>query len=1723
MKKVISIVLTVLLMLSMVSVLFSFSASAETPIASAGAGGTATAVSDGDTTVFTATPYYGNTFAGWYADGVSEPVSESTVFQTDEYTNLTAKFNVYNQIVDGSFENGTAGQDYFNLYSGSNSGKNNTIADSPTPENELHGKKVLACTPSVASNTANYLLYIPVTVKKNTEYAFHISYYMPEVKSFKYIGLKPNNSNYINSWDPLGTVAKWSMHWAAEGTTNESAWSYMGNQSAGTIHAKIVNPNVGISADSWTDVWVLIDTGEDASIFESGDTAEIWMTFGTENNNLNTFYIDNVCFAEATESYQDVSVTADIGGCITAIGEAIKTPCPVVYFDTNGDGSGDPYSAHIVEGSTRYSSAKTSVQQYLASPYNDNCFKGWYDENDTLVSQEPLVNVGEHNSLTAKFTVNNQMVDGNFEAGRGVPYWQSVTGRPDLLVLSPTENGYTGKGLSVVSKANCLLNTRLPVTVKKGADYVLSYNLKINSFSATQVVDAATGELKDAGTPIFSHMITGSPAGDGSWGHWPTLESWQITIRNAEDYSKSVVYTGYNSPEIKQISFADIVKACGEGWYEFILEFNTGDDTSGTDGNLFETSDTAQIFMSLGTNFAVSDMVIDNVSFYEANYTPVFTHKENVRAVRKGIGTVAIGNTYSFTLQHAEGLVPTVTYSGSAVEAVDGVYSVVLDGSKEIAVSMSNDDSYPEPGKDMDGNSLTEYNNALYTKPVWEGDTVYHENAVFYTDRDAIKLTYPIDSIVSVRSFDLQKYYVEGVDYEIADGKLVRLAGSSIPVLNFSPLSETGSWESDFDGLYVTQTSGGGVYPSMLAITYKHSQIWADLDEIGYANDKQTSVEDELDVFDKLRNGEDVHIVFYGDSMTSGWSISGGKTNVYSAANDGTLETSGLYTAPYAPSWMEMFIDGLKAEYPDANITYENLSLGGKNSAWGLANFEARYNLLQNKNIDLFLIGWGINDAGGDTPADTFKSNEQGIIDAVRAKCPDVSVLLYGGNATNTDASIYSREELEAYESMLFELANENQNTAATAFTTVFINVLSSKECIDMFENNFNHANDFGCRIYAQVMLAAMSRKYTSVADTPEAPRILNCTSDSITLVGTEGYEYSIDGGATWQSSPAFTGLTPGTDYRFVQRVARTEDTLESPCSMGTIASTKKATRPAPTAPVLAGIGSDFIEVTYIPEVEYSLDGINWQKYARFDGLESGTTYTVYQRYEETRSFLASDAASATFTVPFVAERPDAPIVLERTYNSITLVATEGYEYSIDDGETWQSSPVFTGLLPSNIYSFIQRVARTEDTLESPCSMPTIASTEKAPQTPPSPPTLNVRGTDFIEVNAIPNGEYSLDGINWQSSPRFEGLVMGLSYRIYQRYAETPGEKASPASEPELFTTLSLSDIKGPTLYEIDGVLYYVVNGEICEDKTLVNFENTWYYVNGGTVCKDEALVEFYGTTYYAIGGKVDWSKNDLVKDAEGNWYLVRNGEVSKETTLYQWDNGKWYYIKDGVVSHETTLVRYYNTWYYVNDGIVDFSATTLFRYYGTWYYVKGGMVDFSATTLCNYYGTWYYVKGGMVDFSATTLVNYGGSWYYVKNGILNWGVETLVNYYGTWYYVKNSTVDFSATTLCNYYGTWYYVKGGVADFSATTLCNYYGTWYYVRGGVVDFSATTLVNYGGTWYYVKNGVLNWGVETLVKYYGTWYYVKNSSVNFSANLTYNYYGTNYKVVGGIVRF
>ena len=150
---------------------------------------------------------------------------------------------------------------------------------------------------------------------------------------------------------------------------------------------------------------------------------------------------------------------------------------------------------------------------------------------------------------------------------------------------------------------------------------------------------------------------------------------------------------------------------------------------------------------------------------------------------------------------------------------------------------------------------------------------------------------------------------------------------------------------------------------------------------------------------------------------------------------------------------------------------------------------------------------------------------------------------------------------------------------------------------------------------------------------------------------------------------------------------------------------------------------------------------------------------------------------------------PSAPIISSFTDTNVTLMLVEGCEYS-NDGLNWQSSNIFTGLSSGTKYTFYLRYIETEMYEASASSEGTSITTDKSKQTfIPNAPTVQSFTASSITLNEVDGCEYSKDGINWQSSNIFSGLLCGTEYTFYQRYKETETTYVSKSSEPFVVKT----------------------------------------------------------------------------------------------------------------------------------------------------------------------------------------------------------------------------------------------------------------------------------------------------------------------------------------------
>ena len=354
---------------------------------------------------------------------------------------------------------------------------------------------------------------------------------------------------------------------------------------------------------------------------------------------------------------------------------------------------------------------------------------------------------------------------------------------------------------------------------------------------------------------------------------------------------------------------------------------------------------------------------------------------------------------------------------------------------------------------------LNEYEVDRYTKEYWNASNriVYNESFFVMENEDGsvepIQLMYDIDRIVSVQDSYLKKEYVYGVDYTLEDGKLIILPDGGITPYKYSHVykdtSGSGWWEM-LDGGYVY----GGQFPmyktGYLNITYAgvNNDLLLIPESKGYLLNR---------VLTKLENGETVKTLAVGDSITGGSNCSG---------------STDVNAAPYADIWHDMAAKKLQLLYPEATIEHSSIYQGGATAQFCVEKIDE----IVAVDPDLIIIEFGTNDCMQGDPASLYIQTLQEAIAAIQENLPDCDIILTPPSISNTQ--IFPLEWFDAYADTLYGL--EEEGIAVADITSMMRELLQRKRYIDMTGDNLCHPNDFVSRLFAQVIVATVSRDESS-------------------------------------------------------------------------------------------------------------------------------------------------------------------------------------------------------------------------------------------------------------------------------------------------------------------------------------------------------------------------------------------------------------------------------------------------------------------------------------------------------------------------------------------------------------------------------------------------------------------------------------------------------------------
>ena len=326
------------------------------------------------------------------------------------------------------------------------------------------------------------------------------------------------------------------------------------------------------------------------------------------------------------------------------------------------------------------------------------------------------------------------------------------------------------------------------------------------------------------------------------------------------------------------------------------------------------------------------------------------------------------------------------------------------------------------------------------------------ESIVFCSDLQTYhaRLLFDPVEVQQVERANGSQVFEEGSDYTVSpDGWMTLTPTSSIPVLDYytNVTDSTDYRFSDTNGVPFYSPGGNYKHDAYdVVVTYAHAN--GSLDELaaGTWESKLTTASE------KLHARQPLNVTFFGDSITYG------------------AQASSLAPAvePFSPAYPSQVIAGLKARFGYDQINYANKAVGGKMTDWGLQEIQRVIDTAP----DLVVLAFGMNDGsqGKDTEL-WYKPNTKGMIDALRAAHPEVSIILVAEFSPNPETANANYALRAQNRDALNDLYSTYGNMAFVDVGAVSRQIAARKKFQDFSGNNLNHPNDFMHAVYAELVM----------------------------------------------------------------------------------------------------------------------------------------------------------------------------------------------------------------------------------------------------------------------------------------------------------------------------------------------------------------------------------------------------------------------------------------------------------------------------------------------------------------------------------------------------------------------------------------------------------------------------------------------------------------------------
>ena len=383
---------------------------------------------------------------------------------------------------------------------------------------------------------------------------------------------------------------------------------------------------------------------------------------------------------------------------------------------------------------------------------------------------------------------------------------------------------------------------------------------------------------------------------------------------------------------------------------------------------------------------------------------------------------------------------PARFYQRATVQSLSAAVIYVL----TLALLTNRTSHADEPAK-------SEWNySAKLLRPFWLGDTVEGESVLFIRDPASgiakASTLFPVTKVLSVRNSAGDITYEEGRDYLWAAGssEITFPASSRIVSKTAADLRRPAGSQK----YRLTHRDGDGeiffgakleYHDMQTCITYAHEP--EDWKEIVPKFDDQALPR----TINRLRNQQPVSIVLIGDSISSGCNASG-----WAGA------------APFQPSFPGLLQQHLQVRY-QSPVRITNPSVSGKDTRWVLSAIDQ----VVEPKPDLVIIAFGMNDAAGRSAAE-YQANTKAVMARIREQLPEAEFILVATMLGNRDWTTLKHELFTQYRDALAELCEPG--IALADLTSIWTEFLKRKRDWDLTGNGVNHPNDFGHRVYAQVL-----------------------------------------------------------------------------------------------------------------------------------------------------------------------------------------------------------------------------------------------------------------------------------------------------------------------------------------------------------------------------------------------------------------------------------------------------------------------------------------------------------------------------------------------------------------------------------------------------------------------------------------------------------------------------